>query len=68
MKYAVLLSVLVLAGCAQAEAVKMKHADGRTVQCGPYRVGGFNGEAMATAQQESCLNDYRVQGFVRVPN
>lgn len=69
MKYAVLLSVLALAGCAQAEAVKMRHpGTGQVVQCGPYRVGGFSGEQMATMQQESCLNDFRAQGYVRVAN
>lgn len=68
MKYAVLLVVLVLAGCAQAEAVKMRHVDGRIAQCGPYHVSGLNGEMVATMQQESCLNDYRAQGFIRTAN
>ena len=68
MRVIALISLVVLTGCAQAQAVKMQHADGRSVTCGPYRVGGFNGEQVATLQQESCLNDYRAQGFIRVPN
>lgn len=58
-------ALVVLMGCTQT--VYMKHpATGKTVQCGPYRSTGI--PAMAGAMREAqCIQDYKEQGYVRVP-
>lgn len=51
-------------GCSSA--IELRHPDGRRAQCGPYHVGG--GMQFALAEREArCLDDYRRQGFERVP-
>lgn len=66
MKYALLLTVLLLAGCS-TEAVYLKHPNGSVVQCGPYDTTVAGHEVMAAMRERSCLDDYQRQGFVRVP-
>src|SRR5690242_933886 len=49
-----------LAGCAQADAVRMVNVrTGQTAQCGPYYVRGLDGATAATMQQERCISDYQ---------
>ncbi len=60
--------LVVLAGCTMTEPVYMKNLQtGLVVKCGPY--DGRPLQSLASAQRESqCIQDYKEQGFVRVPN
>jgi hypothetical protein len=67
------IALVLVAGCgAKTEAVSMSNPDtGQVVECGPY--GPYRastpeaGSALALAELRGCIDDYRVQGFVRTP-
>lgn len=65
MRYIVLVASLAVAGCT--DAVMMRHpTTGVVAKCGPYSYTA--GQANASAIRESeCVNDYKQQGYVRVP-
>jgi hypothetical protein len=56
--------VLILAGC-QTTPVKLRHADGRVVTCGPYPATGIPASAGAM-RERGCIEDFQRQGFERV--
>jgi hypothetical protein len=58
-----------LAACGPAAVHLRNPATGQTTQCGPYNVVGQgpNAADAAAMEQSRCLDDYRVQGFERVP-
>lgn len=64
-----LVGLLVLAGCS-TQAVTLRHpVSGATVRCGPFSTTQNYGSAQAAAMQEAqCIQDYKEQGFVRVPS
>ena len=57
-----------LAACMRIEAVRLEHPEtGRVVICGPYSgLTGYNFAATA-AIQRGCVEDFKEQGYVRVP-
>lgn len=55
---------LLLSGCTAP--VMMRNSDGVTVQCGPYNSAGLPGLS-AGRREAQCIQDYKEQGFVRVP-
>jgi uncharacterized lipoprotein YajG len=55
-----------LAGCEQTEPVLMRDPSGRVVQCGPYDNRAMISAAFAFREAQ-CIQDYKEQGFVRVP-
>jgi hypothetical protein len=59
--------ILLLAACSSTVPVKMRHPKtGQVVQCGPYDTSGMR--HIAAAQHEAqCIQDYKEQGYVRVP-
>ena len=62
-KYALLVCVLAVGACT--DAVMLRHPDtGRTAKCGPYLWDDTVSLAMREAQ---CIQDFKEQGFVRVP-
>ena len=74
MKYlspAVILLFFGFAGCASVETAYLKHPQTRqVVQCGPYEyviLRGSGEPEAAAARQSQCIEDYKEQGFVRVP-
>ena len=59
--------LLILAACT-TDPVFMRHPEtGQTVQCGPYDSGGVKATA-AALHEAQCIQDYKEQGFVRVPS
>jgi hypothetical protein len=60
---------LLVAACGQIDAVYLKHpTTGRVVQCGPYTgVTGYT-HTGTVLQQRGCIEDYRAQGYERVPS
>lgn len=63
----VMCALLVVAGCADNPPIRMVHPEtGETATCGPYpRVGtGATGGAL---RERACVEDFRMQGFVRAP-
>lgn len=59
-----LLLVAALTGCTSA--VTLRHPDGRVAKCGPYDARPLN--SIASAERErGCIQDYKEQGFVRIP-
>lgn len=68
-KTTILSVVLLLTGCT-TDLIYLKNKEtGQTVTCGGKFVGldkDFKIEGIA-AQESQCINDYKEQGFVRVP-
>lgn len=64
---AVLTVAWALAACSTAP-IRLQHPETKqTVQCGPYPAVGTG--AIATGQREAqCINDFKQQGYVRLPN
>lgn len=60
----VLLCAWVFAGCTTT-AVTLRHADGRTVLCGPYPATGLPATAGAL-RERGCIEDFHRQGFLRI--
>lgn len=58
------LLFFVLFGCASA--VRLRHADGREVRCGPYYYTGTHAGAAAWRESQ-CIRDFQRQGFERAP-
>lgn len=62
MRTAILLGLLVLAGCTSAVTMR-NPSTGAVAQCGPYA------NTWETHYRESqCINDYKQQGYVRAGN
>lgn len=59
-------ALITLAGC-QSEPIFLRHPDGRTVQCGPFAERGVHGQAAAAMREAQCIEDYKQQGYQRVP-
>lgn len=58
--------LLILAACTTAP-VYLKHPQtGAVVNCGGYPAGGWAATAGAL-REAKCIDDYRSQGYVRVP-
>ena len=59
-----------LSACATAtsEIVSLQNAEGKLVQCGPYKNYGKASAAARTVQQELryCIEDLQRQGYKRV--
>lgn len=53
----VVLALACLAGCSSPVSMR-NPMTGETVKCGPY---------VGVAREMQCINDYKDQGFVRVP-
>lgn len=66
MRYVIILAGLFLTACG-ADPVYLKHADGRTIQCGPFDRDFKATPQTAIARERGCIDDYQRQGFVRVP-
>jgi len=70
MRYSFILISLLLAGCS-TDPVYMKNKEtGEIVKCGPYYVGlakDFKMEGIAH-QESQCIQDYKEQGFIRIPS
>lgn len=63
MRRFILTLLLALAACT--EPVYLRHSEsGDVIQCGPYEKEGSGAHALQEAQ---CINDYKEQGYVRVP-
>jgi len=63
----VLASTLLVAACSQTEPVYMKNpVTGQSATCGPYKNNDLNATA-AAIHEKQCIEDYKEQGFVRVP-
>jgi len=74
MKAATLLFIidfvlLALIGCTSTDPVFLRHPKtGQTVQCGSYKYRGVGAPPMAVVVRESkCIDDYKQQGYERVP-
>ena len=69
MKYGVLMVIaLGLAACTTTP-VHLKHQEtGKVVQCGPFRQGGPTGAVAAAMHEAKCIDDFKEQGYVRVPS
>lgn len=69
MKGALLIAMtLLLGGCTYIGSIKMKNkTTGETVQCGAYFVLWGNG-GLAQNSMNRCLDDYKQQGYVRIPD
>jgi len=61
--------VLLLTACGPSAVQLRNPTTGQTTQCGPYNIVGQGPNAADAAAmiQARCLDDYRAQGFVRVP-
>jgi hypothetical protein len=67
MRWIAVFSALALLACVHTDPVYMRNATtGKVVVCGPYRNNGVNAEPAATHERQ-CIQDYKEQGFVRVP-
>ena len=62
-KHALLATVVALGACT--EAVILRHPEtGNTVKCGPY-----SESSVANSMREvQCIQDYKEQGYMRVPS
>lgn len=59
--------LLLLAACVATDPVILKHPKtGQTVQCGPYS-GRGEGPGAAVMHEIQCIQDFKEQGFIRVP-
>jgi hypothetical protein len=67
-KIGCVIAVSLLCGCR--DAVYMRNASGETVKCGSVYTGlAGDFELMGIAARESqCIQDYKDQGFRRVPS
>jgi hypothetical protein len=67
-KIGCVIAVSLLCGCT--DAVYMRNASGETVKCGSVYTGlAGDFELMGIAARESqCIQDYKDQGFIRVPS
>ena len=64
---AAIATVLFVAACARTEAVYLKNSGtGQVVQCGPYDNRSLKSAATAVREAQ-CIQDYKEQGFARVP-
>jgi hypothetical protein len=64
-----IILLLAFAGYSYTDAVYLRNpATGQTVKCGPYRTNAGTNPELAGTQEHQCINDYQVQGFVRVPS
>ncbi len=60
--------LLVLAACGRVDPVTLKHPEtGESVQCGPYTGLTDRSYAGGVLQQRGCIEDYRAQGYKRIP-
>jgi len=65
---AVLLMSAFLGACGTIDAVTLKHpVTGEIVQCGPHTGLGRSAFAVTAQLQRGCIQDYKEQGFQRVP-
>jgi hypothetical protein len=63
MKLTALVLILTLTGCTSVDLYNPQ--TGQKATCGPYTIGsGSEGAAM---REIKCVDDFRKQGFVRVP-
>lgn len=60
-----LLVGLVLAGCTQG--ITMRHPDGRTAECGGMAFHAPALQQAAPERERQCINNFKQQGFVRMP-
>ena len=62
--------VFLLASCASTtKPVFLTHPKtGATVQCGPYPTRGLAKPMAAAMHETQCIQDYKEQGYVRVPS
>ena len=67
-KIGCVIAVSLLCGCT--DAVYMRNASGEIVKCGSVYTGlAGDFELMGIAARESqCIQDYKDQGFIRVPS
>ena len=69
MRKLIIISALVgvLGACTTTEPVYLRHQKtGQVVQCGPYDGRPIQSSASAVREAQ-CINDYKEQGFVRIP-
>jgi hypothetical protein len=68
MRRLAIVMMLGLAACSQTIPVYMKNlSTGKIAQCGPYKNNDLNATA-AAMHEKQCIEDYKEQGFVRVPS
>jgi hypothetical protein len=60
-----LLLLLLLGGCSSA--IIMRHPDGREADCGGYVFLSPAVAAGVPQRERQCIEDYKAQGYVRVP-
>ncbi len=61
--------VFLLASCTTTKPVFLTHPKtGATVQCGPYPTRGLAKPMAAAMHETQCIQDYKEQGYVRVPS
>jgi len=64
MRYLLLVGVL-LAGCSSA--IIMRHPDGREANCGNYVFLAPAVSAGIPDRERQCIEDFKAQGYVRMP-
>lgn len=64
MRYVLIFSVLVLAGCTST--IHMRHPDGRLAECGGTYAVGYHNFAARQGDRD-CVADYQRQGYERAP-
>jgi starvation-inducible outer membrane lipoprotein len=63
-----LVSVCLMAAACTTAPVKLKNpATGQIAQCGPYFLDGAFSDSQAQ-RERACVNDFQMQGFVRLPD
>ena len=59
---------LALAACQEIKAVYLRHPETKhVVECQSYRPLNIGTAQVRLAQQRGCIEDYRAQGYLRVP-
>ncbi len=67
MKALLIGAALMLTGCVHSGAL-MRHPDmGKTVECGLGVWGSPLLSMTVESRERDCINDYRLQGYERVP-
>ena len=67
----VALTFLIAACTISSEVVYLKNPEtGETLKCGPYTMYGVGTGAISAALRELhyCIDNFKTQGYVRVPN
>jgi hypothetical protein len=65
--FTIVVLMLTLAACTSGIRLRNPQT-GDTASCGPYMLEGLGQPASVGERESRCLDDFRRQGFVRVPD